>query len=114
MAIKLISGLTGEWYEPEQEGEDKSRFKIEPLTGLQYHELIGHINDSGKLDTDGVKKCLRYGLKDWDNVGTENPFSVEVAIRSLPAKYLLLISSRIFEVSSFDGEMEKNLESQSK
>ena len=112
MAIKLISGLKGEWYEPEQEGEDKSRFKIEPLTGLQYHELIGHINDSGKLDTDGVKKCLRYGLKNWENIGLD--FSVETAIKQLPAKYLLLISSRIFEISSFDGEIEKNSESQSK
>lgn len=112
MAIKLISGLKGEWYEPEQEGEDKSSFKIQPLTGLQYHELIAHINDNGKLDTDGVKQCLRYGLKDWQNV--DGDFSVEKAIRSLPAKYLLLISSRIFEISSFDGELEKNLESQSK
>ena len=119
MAITTLTGLKPEWFEPEKEHLENaetvlpvSGFYIKPLTGIEYHDLLSYIGSDGKLSADGIKVCLQYALKDWryinDELGNRVDFSVDAALQVVPAKYLILISSRVFELSSFDGESEKN------
>ena len=113
MAITTLTGLTPEWFETEKGDEPgKSGFYIRPLNGWQYQECLQFITTGGQIKPDGVKLCVKYGLENWRNIkdasGAEIEFSVKKALEIIPAKYLLEIAGRVFEVSTFDGEPTKN------
>ncbi len=121
MAIKALTGLSPEWYEPERETTDKNgsiipvdlpedviptQFQIRPLTGLEYMEVV---------ETPGMaslKKAFRYGLQGWRNLKDENGNDIEfdqvTAGSILPARWIIAIGRRVVKISSFDGEKVKN------
>lgn len=111
MAITAMTGLVPEWFEPEQEESDvKTRFKLKPLNGMEYLEVIPYIRGQ-YLIGDGVKLALGYGLVDWENVFGEDGKAVKFSrsgVALLPPKILSMLSAEIIERSSFDGEKAKN------
>lgn len=121
MAITALSGTGSEWYEPEREKTDNdgnvsevvfeegailTGFKIRPLSGAEYLDVI---SDPGM---GGVKKAFRFCLEGWrnftDESGKEVDFSKAEAAKLIPAKYMLSIGSRAIKISTFDGEKAKN------
>lgn len=111
------------WYTPEaEEGEAApAQFKIQPLNGMQYLEVIGH----GTATADGLfianhlgrQLLLKHGLKGWKNIegddGDPLPFSVS-NFDYLPPDILNELANKILTDSTLAGEARKKSSSQSK
>jgi hypothetical protein len=73
MPITAISNLTPEWYTPECEKgvDDPTRFKLKPLDGKEYMEIMSEFRreESGEftISSRGLHAALKYGLVGWEN-----------------------------------------------
>lgn len=123
MTIKALTGLVAEWYTPDDERDEaiQSQFKLQPLNGMQYIEIMSHGEalESGNFLVNhiGRQLLLKYGLVGWKNVEQVNgdplPFSRN-NIEMLPAAILAELGNEILTVSSLVEAERKNLSSQSK
>ena len=107
MAIQAIEKIAADWYTPESEREEESptRFKIQPLNGLQHMEVLGDLYKSGPFN------AIRYGLVGWENFNDENGkpinFSLE-NVKRVPPVYLSEISTEIINRSELGEAATKN------
>lgn len=112
MAITPLAGLAPDWFTPESQKEDEkpTRFKIEPMDGLQYLELMnmGTVDEKGqfKPSTAGRKFMLSNCLKGWENFG-ELEFNLENC-RRIPPEILHELLNEIVIRSELDEGQEKN------
>lgn len=118
MPITLVEGLAPVWFVPESEKEIEeqyqTQFKIKPLTGSQYAEVMAPVltaENSEGFPPKSIKAALRYGLLDWKNVLNDknqpakfSPYNVE----KLPGEVLLAIAAEIVNLSSLGEEEIKN------
>lgn len=121
MAIRALTGLAPEWFEPErykydkkthqlviddafelEEGEEPTGFEIRPLSSVEYVRVLG----CGE-GLEANIKAFEYGLVGWRNF-TDDEFNIKEALELIPPKYIMMIGSRVMEISSLDGEQAKN------
>jgi len=117
MTIAVLEGLAPEWFTPIQDGEDKDKtqFKIKPLDGMTYADVLLECKTDGKgnvqLSTEAKNICIKNGLIDWknrcDSEGKQIEFSKK-EIPKLPGKTIIAIATEIFCISALAGEAEKN------
>lgn len=124
MAITALAGLAPYWYTPEEEqGEPAAaQFKLKPLNGMQYLEIMheGKVTQDGQgfvTNYQGRQMLLKYGLLDWKNVETETGDPLPFSIRNLdmiPADILLELGNEILSKSSLAEADRKKSSSQLK
>lgn len=115
MAIRATEGLTPSWWTPPSEkDEDRpTRFLIAPLTGAQQDEVLeGATIEDGRLmlTAAGIRRAIRYGLRDWENFDGEHgpiPFS-HAATDKLPWSVRRLLAGEIVNRSDLTGDEVKN------
>lgn len=104
--------LTAVWYVPEDyKGEDNPpRFKIRPLNSEEYADIAMGATDTGdgvSIGSSGIKKAVRAGLVDWENIGENEPFSLS-KISLLPTDIYMEVASEIISISSLQENEIKN------
>lgn len=117
MAITAISKLTAEDYIAQSDREDESptRFRLRPLNGLQYMEVISELSrgDDGQLRISGkgMKLALQYGLVGWSNFrdsdGKEIKFN-PVNVEKIPPVILSELAGEIINRSEIGEDERKN------
>lgn len=117
MTVKLNSGLSPEWYTPnDQVGEDQQcRFLLKPLTGAQHAEVLMEMSqrngESFLLNGKGMRLALEYGLADWDGVLDEVGAPLKFKrkrVADLPAHYHIELSHRVLNISGISEDEQKN------
>lgn len=115
MAITVLTGLAEEWFTPEDErGEDTpTRFKIRPLNGMEFLEVMAEgeqVGDSFVTNHAGRTLLLRRGLVDWENLLEENGRPLKFSVHNLakiPANILAELSNEIMQRSALAMEEKK-------
>lgn len=118
MAIKAISTIKPDWYTPQcEEGEDEpTRFKLKPLDGTQYLDVMSEVTTS--LDGDiqvtgrGLKLAAKWGVVGWENfsdpeTGKEIKYSA-VNVPRVPPVILSELVGVILERSELGEDQTKN------
>lgn len=115
MGVKALEGLQPSWYTPagQDDGDKPTRFRLKPLDGDQFAEVADHVRPVDgvlKIDAQGQLLCLRYGLADWENFeDSSGPVRFQASnFRLIPYLTRTELSTKIFTMSSIDGEQEKN------
>jgi len=112
MSITALTGLAPEWYTPEQEGDDKTKFYLKPLTGIEYAQVLatGDIKDGYiGLSAESTALCIKYGLIGWENFKGADGKPIEFSsalISSIPGSYLYPIAHKVFTMSML-AEIDK-------
>lgn len=135
MATEARTGLVPEWFTPvDQRGEledpeleesetnpiievDRpTRYKLKPLDGLQFMEIMTHgeHTESGEFIPTHLGRVLtlRHTLKDWENLdhkGKPDKFSIG-ALHHAPGHHLIECANHIIEVSAAMEDDSKNSE----
>ena len=123
MAFRAMTGLTTEWFEPERfkvdekngelvelEGDfsNPTRIHIKPLSGADY---LAAFSGGIPAATQIIVAC-RKGVIGWDNLQDEEGAPVEFKEKKisevLPGEIMNIITKRIFDLSTFNREQEKN------
>jgi hypothetical protein len=114
MAIRALEGMAPEWYAPEGNTDDATRFKIRPLDGAEFGEIADYvtIRDSGHpmILAAGRDRCLKMALLDWENFNNQagavkcTPHNM----RLIPHEYRVAIVNRILAISTLSEDEEKN------
>jgi hypothetical protein len=110
MAITAIKGIAPDWFEPEQTGENPTRFKLKPLNGLNYLELLAGL-DGQKLTARSIDAALQYGLVAWENFKDFDGNEIEHSVRNferIPPMTINAIVNEIMNISQLSGEERKN------
>ena len=107
MAINAITKIAADWYTPESEREEENptRFKIQPLNGLQHMEVLNDLYKSGPFN------ALRYGLVGWENFSDENGKEIKFSaknIERIPPLLLSELSTEIVNRSELGEDATKN------
>ncbi len=113
-----ITKIAPSWYvlEEERDKENPTRFKVEPLTSLQYLELTpeGRLDGNGNMILSGLgmRIALDYGLVDWENFndaqGNAVPFvSGDQKFNYLSPNNLAELVGHIMEISSASDQEKK-------
>jgi len=115
MAIKALSGLEPQWYEPpgQDEDEPKTRFELMPLNGRQFMSLTNALKaDFITPDIDArADIALKYGLIGWENFCGKNGEDIKFSkdnIDLIPSSELTRIVDEIVICSSMGDEDRKN------
>lgn len=115
MAIQLREKLAASWYTPKsEEGEAApSRFRVKPLDGAQYMEVLGEVEfrDGNPIITaKGLRIAALQGVVGWENVpgaDGEAEFSPS-RLRQLPANVLLELGQEVIVRTELGADAEKN------
>lgn len=118
MAIKATSVIKPDWYTPEDEKEEESptRFKLKPLDGIQYMDVMSEV--AKNLDGDiqitgrGLKLVVKWGVVGWENfvdpdTGKEIKYSPH-NMQRVPPLVLSELVSEILERSEIGEDQTKN------
>lgn len=111
MAITLSNKVAPEQYTPirEKDSENPTTFKLKPLDGFEYLEVIGHASaDGGKLTSEGIKLCLKYGLQDATNLQDGKTKKVKLDPKRLDPLLLAELAGRIMDISHIGEDERKN------
>lgn len=116
MAIRALTGIAAEWFTPpSQEGEDSpARFKLQPMNGEQFNMVLPDVlitEESAKINGDGVRQILAYGLIDWEGVEGSEGSALSCNRQNhkfLPGFVRLEIASEIFRRSIVSEDERKN------
>lgn len=117
MAITAITKLAVADFVPDREiGADlPATFRLRPLTGPQYLEMISEmVRDSEgqtRLSGRGLRRVIEWGLVGWSNILDENgqPFKFsQQNVALIPPLVLSEIASEIINRSEIGEEQEKN------
>lgn len=118
MATNVQNKITPDWYVPEEEKDkaDAARYRIRPLDGMEYLEVVPHmfVDADGYIRYDGkaMQILIRYGLEGWENhcdpeTGKELEFSRD-AVRRLPPLRLKMLAQEIANRSQLTEGERKN------
>lgn len=116
MAIRALKGLVPEWYTPESEAEETSpaQFKLQPLNGMQYLEVMsnGVVTPDGmfRANHSGRELLLKFGLKDWKNVEDHDGAPLQFTPANfdyLPPEILTELGNKILTDSTLAGDARK-------
>lgn len=104
MAITESDKVTPHWFTPasEEDEENPLEFKIKPLTGPQYLQVLN------KQDLDYAITC---GLLDWKNYFNKNGNQIQfrrTKLNGLPPSILSELANEICAISRLTGEEQKN------
>lgn len=117
MAITAITNLAPFDYVPEsdRDSESPTTFKLTPLNGMQYMEVISEIttdtNGDSRLSGTGMNRAIKYGLTGWENFPDENGKAVKfnpIAIRKIPPVILAELAREIVSKSELGVSEQKN------
>jgi hypothetical protein len=106
--------MAPEWYSPEGDTADATRFKIRPLDGAEFGEIADYvtIREGGQpmILAAGRDRCLKAALIDWENF---NDLTGPVKftphnMRRIPHEYRVAIVNRILAISTLSEDEEKN------
>jgi hypothetical protein len=117
MSLRAAAKITATWYEPEQDGEEKTAFHLRPLTSLQMLEVGEAIN--AKENSRAYRTVLRYGLIGWRNLldddGSQVPFmrDMEQNLARLTVELIDQLGTRVLEASRVTEDDRKNSSSPS-
>ena len=109
--------MSPDWYTPESEEDEEkpSKFKIKPLNGEQFMEVVAdsETDRSGdiRLNGRGLKLALRYGIIDWENIEKENGIPLKFSVHNLkllPMEVLSDLASEIVNRSAMEDDETKN------
>ena len=112
MAIVVQSKLTSEMYTPEQErsAKDPTRFKLRPLSGVQYLDVISYFvegTNGQKLSAKGMEQVLSYGVVKAENLFNDKGKQTQ-ALEYLDPITTAELVSRIMELSEIRESERKN------
>lgn len=115
--IQAIPQLIAINYTPraDQGSDNPTTFKLRPLDGLQYMEVMHELTESKgsgvRISAAGKLLALKYGLADWNNFndaqGNAIPFS-PVNFKLIPPVILNELAIEIMNRSEFGEGDQKN------
>ena len=114
MAIRATDGLVPYWHESREdkkEGEEPTRFKLQPLNGEVAAQVIIDMKGGEDLTERGVQLCIRHGLIGWENfLGPDDkPMKFSLArVSKLPPSVIAELASEILTNSRLTVDDEKN------
>ena len=117
MAITAISKLTTADYIPERNKDigDPTVFKLKPLSGRRYMEIMPELktdeNGETSVSGKGLWMAIKFGLVGWDNFydedGKELKFNM-INIEKIPPVTLIDLAGEIINRSEVGAEERKN------
>ena len=117
MAITAISRLTTKDYvtEGDKDSDDQTVFKLKPLNGLQYMDVIAELrtdeNGEAGLTGKGLGLAIKYGLAGWENFNDEDEKELKfnkLNVSKVPPIVLTELAGEIINRSEAGGEERKN------
>ena len=117
MEITAISKLTTADYIPEndKESSEPTAFKLKPLNGMQYMEVIAELktdeNGEASLTGKGLGLAIKFGLAGWDNFCDEDGKNLKfnrLNIVKIPPIILTELAGEIINRSEVGAEERKN------
>ena len=116
MAITAISNLAPFDYVPEldRDSESPTTFKLKPLNGMQYMEVISELKSDGgetRLSGKGMHLAINHGLVGWDNFSDDNGKAVKfnpANINKIPPIVLAELAGEIVSKSELGVTETKN------
>ena len=120
MAITAISAIKADWYTPESERDEeetkRTRFKLQPLDGTQYLDVMAQVNTTPNGDIQmsgyGLRMAAKWGVVGWENfadpeTGKEMKFNAFTVAR-IPPVILKELVSEIMDRSELGEIQVKN------
>jgi len=113
IAVKKIAPS---WYvlEDERDDEQPTRFKVQPLSSIQYLELTSEAEEDKQGDMSltgrGLIMAAKYGLVGWENFYDERGKPVKFSphnIAMVPPLALAELAGEILTISSPDDAEKK-------
>ncbi len=116
MAITIRERLAPSWYTPksEQDEANPTRFRVQPLDGLQHMEVLGEVelrDGRAIISARGFRLCAQGGIVGWEGVSDGDGKPVEFApskLRLVDADVLLEVGLHIYNLTEFGEDAEKN------
>lgn len=109
--MKITTGITEEWYKPEDDNETGAEFKLRPLTQLQRIDVRAYVSPSGRATAEAYSVGLGAGVVDWKGVTDQDGKALSFKreyLKHLPEsiQYQLLI--KLFALSELGEDETKN------
>lgn len=95
----------------DRDSEQPTKFKLQPLSGTQFMEVLCEIDAEGHYTAKGLLLALKYGLCGWDNFCESNggaiPFA-PVNFGKIPPMIVHEVALEIINRSSLGEKERKN------
>jgi len=117
MSITAISGLTVQDYicAADKESDEPTTFKLKPLSGMHYMEIMAEVTDSGngeqRISGNGLRLAIKHGLTGWDNFPDDNGKDLKfnsMNLQKIPPVELAELAGQILSISEVSGAQTKN------
>jgi hypothetical protein len=109
--MKLTTGITEEWFKPEEDNNTGAEFKLRPFTQLQRIDVRAYIAPSGRPTAESYAIGLAAGVVDWkgvtDETGKALAFKREY-LKHLPESIQYQLLTKLFELSELKDDDAKN------
>jgi len=114
MTIKALTGLTPEWYTPEDQKEETTpaRFLLRPLKSPEVAKLQESFDgETGGISGNGLFTAAQLGIQDWEGVEDHEGKPLKYTKRNvdaLPYALILELGGSVIASSFMTDEDEKN------
>jgi hypothetical protein len=108
MGMRLCSGITPEWIQPDG---CEAKFYMKPLDSLDYAEFRVSIKaGTGEISAESMRRTFQKSLLDWEGVEDEQgkPVKFDLSrISDIPTNIILNLINKVYEISQLRDNEKK-------